>query len=239
MATEMQQLEIEMVQGMYPDTFIHVSDEPPAYAIGFSASVDDPIELKLTITYSDPNYPEEGGLPALVVENMSKERRLPVEKIRSELQAIAEEHAGMHCAVVLLQHCQDFLTTFVQEEEKVLLQKRGDALSAASTTAVVVDNTIRVGNAVTKENFLEWQKKHLTEKAAVRAELLKKNFKESASKLSGRQLWDSTIRNADWELFDSGDGDAVDLDDAGFEYALEEEEEENFDDTEGGEAANE
>lgn len=226
MATEMQQLEIEMVQGMYPENYIHVSDEPPTYAIGFCATADDPIELKLTISYPDATYPEEGGLPSLVVENVSKDRRLPVERIRSELQAIAEEHAGMHCAVVLLQHCQDFLTTFVQEEEKVLLQKRGDAINAASTTVVAVDNTIRVGNAVTKENFLEWQKKHLGEKAAIKAEWMKKNFKESASKLSGRQLWDSTIRNADWELFDSGDGDAVDLDDAGFEYALEEEEEE-------------
>lgn len=234
--TEMQVMEMEMVEGMYSEHFERLGDDPLTYSVAFSASPDAPIELKLTVSYTDPAYPEEGGVPALVVDNVSKERRIQTDKLAAELQAMAVEHSGMHCVVVMLQRCQEFLTTLAEEEDRAALQKRGDAMSAASTEKVVIDPTIRMGNAISRELFLAWQTKHLADKKAAKMELMKKFARESASKLTGRQLWDSTLRNADWELFGAeGDGEAVDLDDAGFEYEFDEENVEDEGHVDGGE----
>ncbi|CUG67508.1 Hypothetical protein, putative [Bodo saltans] len=221
-ATEMQQMEVDMIEGMYPDHYTFVSADPPSFAVTFSATPEDPQELRTIITYSDKSYPEE-GCPTLTVENISKDRRFPVHQLKEELDSMAQQNMGMHVAALMLQRSQEWLTSVVEEHDKLQLNKRGEAISAAANagSAPVIDPTIRMGNAITRDLFEEWRIKHMDEKHARRAEEAKRTYKDTVSKLTGRQLWDSTIRNADWELFGGaaeGDEEVVDFDAAGFEY---------------------
>ena len=210
-------MEIDMVSGLFADTFSLISDDPPQYSVTLSATPEDPQELLVKVSYLSEGYPESGPAPQFLVESISATRRIPVGTLMKDLEEGAAELSGVHCVVALLQRCQDFLTQSKEEMDRQQLQRRGEAMAAASNI-VAVDPTVRMGNIVTRELFEEWQSKHLAAKAAVKAELAKLK-KECASKLSGRQLWDTTLRQADWELFGEG-GDAVDSDDAGFEFEL-------------------
>jgi hypothetical protein len=216
-ATELQQMEIDMVAGLFADTFQIVSADPPSYSVTLSATPDDPQELLVRVTYVSDEYPEAGAPPQFDVESISASRRIPVGPLMKDVGEASRELLGVHCVVAMLQRCQEFLTQVKEDMERQQLQRRGDALSAASSISTV-DPTVRMGNIVTRELFEEWQSRHLAAKAALRAEQ-NKIRKESASKLSGRQLWDTTLRQADWELFGEG-GDAVNIDDAGFDFEL-------------------
>jgi hypothetical protein len=216
-ATEMQQMELEMVSGLYADTFAMVSEDPPSYTVTLSATPDDPQELLVKVTYVSEAYPEEGPPPLFDMECISATRRFAVVQLAKDVAEAAAELSGVHCVLALLQRCQEFLTTSKEELDRAQLQKRGDAMTAASTITAV-DPTVRMGNIVTRDLFEEWQTRHLAAKAILRAEQNKAR-KETASKLSGRQLWDTSLRQADWELFGEG-GDAVNIDDAGFDFEL-------------------
>ncbi|KAG5506754.1 hypothetical protein GH5_05968 [Leishmania sp. Ghana 2012 LV757] len=201
-ATEMQEMEMEMVQGMY-DTYEHLSDDPPSYCVSLAATEEEPPQLKVIITYPTEEYPESA--PCVVtVECIAKARRIQVGAITKQIATICEENIGMHSAVLVLQQVQEFLSRAFEEEEKADLLRRGEAIAAEAakrTGAVEVDPTIRLGTAVTRELFEEWSRKHHAEKAKARAEREKKDVKVSASKLSGRQLWDNSLKTADWALF--------------------------------------
>ncbi|AYU78340.1 RWD domain-containing protein [Leishmania donovani] len=200
--TEMQEMEMEMVQGMY-DTYERLSDDPPSYCVSLAATQDEPPQLRVIITYPTEEYPESA--PCVVaVECISKARRIPVGAITKQIASTCEENIGMHSVVLVLQQVQEFLSRAVEEEEKADLLRRGEVMAseaAKRTGAVEEDPTIRVGAAVTRELFEEWSRKHNAEKAKARAEREKKAVKVSASKLSGRQLWDNSLKSADWALF--------------------------------------
>ncbi|KAG5480367.1 hypothetical protein LSCM4_06133 [Leishmania orientalis] len=202
LATEMQEMEMEMVQGMY-DTYEHLSDDPPSYCVSLAATEEEPPQLKVIITYPTEDYPESA--PCVVtVECIAKARRIQVGAITKQIATTCEENIGMHSAVLVLQQVQEFLSRAFEEEEKADLLRRGEAIAAEAakrTGAVEVDPTIRLGTAVTRELFEEWSRKHHAEKAKARAEREKKDVKVSASKLSGRQLWDNSLKTADWALF--------------------------------------
>lgn len=212
-ATEMQQMEMDMVQGMY-DSYKLLSEDPPQYSVDLAASMEDPPELRVTITYSTEDYPESAPC-AVAVENVSKKRRIPTGNLTKELTAACENNVGAHSVILLLQQAQEYLSNFAEEEEKADLVRRGEALNAAASTNLIEDPTIRIGTAVTKDLFAEWSRKRLLEKSRARADRERQEKKDVGSKLTGRQLWDSTLKTADWELF-GGDGgveeDAEDVD---------------------------
>lgn len=228
-ATEMQQMEIDMVQGMY-DTFEFLSEDPPTYTVLMAPSVDDPAELRVTITYPVEDYPETAPCD-VQIESISKNRRIQTAELSKLVTALCEENLGMHVVVLVLQTAQDFLCTNAEQEEKAELVRRGEALEAAAAKTAP-DPTIRLGTAVTKELFYEWSRKHHAEKARRRAEAeAKRSQKASASALTGRQLWDSTLRSADWELFGAAEtnaeeGAVVDVD---YDLRNDELNEEDFD----------
>ncbi|KAK7202176.1 RWD domain-containing protein [Novymonas esmeraldas] len=201
-ATEMQEMEMEMVQGMY-DTYVLLSDDPPSYCVSLAATEEEPPQLKVTITYPSEEYPESAAC-GVAVECIAKARRIQVGAITKQLAATCEENIGMHSVVLVLQQVQEFLSHAVEEEEKADLLRRGEVMAAEATKragAVEEDPTIRLGTAVTRELFDEWSRRHNAEKAKARAERETKEARTSASKLSGRQLWDNSLRSADWELF--------------------------------------
>jgi hypothetical protein len=221
--TDMQLMERDMIANMYAEAFENLCDDPPTYSLYFSPSMGEPHELKATVVYPDGSYPDGEGSPIITVECVSKKHRIQLQKLEAELAEMAASMPGMPVVAMLCQHIQEFLSGFVHDAEKHQLQQRADAMAEASTIKVTVDPTIRMGNAVTKENFLEWQKEHLAAKRARMEEEERKQNSSKVSKLTGRQLWDTTIRNADWELFDA-DEDGAWLDGAGFDYTPGEEE---------------
>lgn len=217
-ATELQQMEMDMVESMY-DTFALVTADPtPEYTVLLAASENDPHELLITVKYPSEDYPETAPCEA-VAESISKSRRVQTSNMNREVAAMLEENCGMHTVVMALQQFQEFLTSFAEEEEKADLIRRGevlDAAAAAKRNPVAADPTIRLGMAVTKELFEEWSAKRKAERLK---KLLAENNKKDklvGSKLSGRQLWDNTVASAEWELFgeegDGGDGEVLDFD---------------------------
>lgn len=213
----MQQMEMEMVQGMY-DTFTLLSDDPPSYCVSLAATEDEPPQLKVTITYPTEEYPESA--PCVVgIECIAKARRIQVGNITKQVATTCEENIGMHTVILVLQQIQEFVAHAVEEEEKADLVRRGEVMTAEAVKRsgpVEEDPTIRLGTAVTRELFDEWSRKHNAEKAKVRAEREKREAKVSASKLSGRQLWDNSLKSADWALFgaenEEDGGEDVDFD---------------------------
>lgn len=228
-ATDDQQMELDMIQAMFDTAFTQISEDPPRFTVSISNTPDDPPEFLVRVEYP-VGYPDEVP-PIISIESVAVSRRINVNKVTTEVRTIAEENVGMHSITGVLQHVQAFLCQYLDDEEKALLVKKGKDLEEKHKSTVKMDPTIRMGNSVTPELFMEWQKKHLAEKAARKAAELKKQAKAAtASKLSGRQLWDRSINEADWDLFAAGsddgdDYDGMDLDDAGYEYAFQSDEE--------------
>nr|CCC89307.1 unnamed protein product [Trypanosoma congolense IL3000] len=209
-ATEMQQMEMDMVQGMY-DTYTLTSEDPPTYSVLLAAADDEPAELRVTVVYDSEDYPETAA-PTVRLEHLSKTRRMPTAALSKEIAELCEEQIGMHCVISVLQKAQEYLTEFAQMEEKAELQRRGEALAKSSVTAAAHDPTIRVGNAVTRELFEEWSQKRRVERLRER----EANEKKISGKLTGRQLWDAAIKNTEWDLFcGSDDEQDVDLSELG------------------------
>ncbi|KEG12241.1 RWD domain containing 1 [Trypanosoma grayi] len=200
-ATEMQLMEMDMVQGMY-DSYELCSTEPPTYSVLLAATADDAPELRVTIVYDTEDYPETAP-PTVRLEHIAKNRRMQTTALTKEVEELCAEHIGMHSVISVLQRVQEHLTDYVATEEKAELQRRGDALSSAAAAAAAPDPTLRIGTAVTRELFEGWSKKHMAEKLRLRETFEKK----ATGKLTGRQMWDDTIKNADWELFDGSDGE--------------------------------
>lgn len=219
---------MEMVQGMY-DTYTLLSSDPPSYCVSLAATEDEPPQLRVTITYPTEDYPESA--PCVVnIECIAKARRIQVGTIMKQVAATCNENVGMHSVILVLQQIQEFVAHAVEEEEKADLIRRGEVMTAEAVKRsgpVDDDPTIRLGTAVTKELFEEWSKKHNAEKAKVRAEREKREARVSASKLTGRQLWDNSLKSADWALF-GGENEEEDAEDVDFD-ALEELDEDEFD----------
>eukprot|EP00744_Colponema_vietnamica_P015736 GILI01022068.1.p1 GENE.GILI01022068.1~~GILI01022068.1.p1 ORF type:complete len:246 (-),score=49.77 GILI01022068.1:45-749(-) len=191
------------------------------YSVGVCHSGDDTPDVKVTVTYPT-GYPETAS-PTFIIESVSSKRRIQCANCLKEVKAIAEESIGMHCVTNVLQHIQSFIDESNDEAEKAALSKQGKENDNNSKSVVKSDPTIRMGNIVTPELFMEWQVKHLAEKAARKALETKKIISKSAGKMSGKQIWDVSIKDADWKLFEEGENGGLDVDEAGYEFALHDE----------------
>lgn len=224
-------MEIDMVNAMFGDHFEMLPEDKdgcPCYSVGICHSGDDVPDLKVTVTYP-AGYPETAS-PTFVIESISSKRRIQCASCLKEVKDIAEESIGMHCVTNVLQHIQTFLDESHEEAEKAALSRLGKEMSDNSKTVVKSDPTIRMGNIVTPELFKEWQTKHLAEKAAKKAAEMKKIISKSAGKMTGKQIWDVSIKDADWQLFEAAEGaGGLDVDEAGYEFMLHDEDGERFD----------
>ncbi|KAG8342197.1 hypothetical protein TRVL_06974 [Trypanosoma vivax] len=197
----MQQMEMDMVQGMY-DSYTLCSEDPPTYSVVLAATEDGPQELRVTIVYDTEEYPES-AVPTVQLEYIGKHRRMSTATLSKEIAELCEAQIGMHSVISVLQRVQEYLTEYAEMEEKAELARRGQALmsAAAATTTVVHDPTIRMGTAVTRELFEEWNRKRREQKLRESGGVNKTN-----DKLTGRQLWDAALKSTEWELFESPDG---------------------------------
>lgn len=208
-ATEMQQLEMEMVQGMY-DTFELEAEDPPTYSILLAPTADDAPQLKVIVCYPSEEYPETAAC-SVTIESIAKGQRIQIGNISKQVTATCQDNIGMHSVVLVLQEIQGFLSQLASEEEKADLHRRGEAMEAAAAlrSSAAADPTICIGTALTRELFEEWSRKHNAERERLRTEEEKKAAKLAVSKLTGRQLWDNSLKSADWTLF-GGDGEEED-----------------------------
>ena len=203
--TDDQQMEYDMLQAMYPEHLSEVTTDGatglPTYHLDVSIDVDAPNELRMHVVLPEA-YPNE-GTPVIRLESISTTRRIQTDALAKQLAAAAEENCGMHSVSVLLQTAQEFVRDM-------------DSGKHEETSEMEVDPTIRLGRAVTRDLFDEWRLKHRAEKDARNAAGLAKIAKAVAGKLTGRQVWDRTLKEADWELFNGGaeveDGDDIDYD---------------------------
>lgn len=231
-ATEMQEIEMEMVKSMYEDHYQVLSLDPfPVYTVLLAIDASDRPELCITVSYPNEDYPSSAACTA-VAESVSKHRRVQVTAINSTVAVTLEENIGMHTVVMALQQFQEFLINFAEEEEKAERNRRGEQMKEdeEKQNETVRDPTIRLGVGVTRELFAKWS----ADRAAERSKALAKEEKavkavSITAKLTGRQLWDNSVASAAWELFsENDDGEAVDIDmyDIG---NTEEDEEEDYD----------
>ena len=194
-------MEIEMISAMFGD---HVNvleggeGGMPAFTVDIAPDPDAKAELRILVQYP-PGYPEEEPCLA-TAESISSNRRIQIEPLNAAMKEIATDAVGSHSATLILQRAQEFL--FEVDKPKEAKPKEEE----------VKDPTIRMGNAVTPEIFAAWRAKFDAEKLAKITKQQKAEAAAKASKLTGRQLWDSSLKQADWELFTGGDDDGDDED---------------------------
>jgi hypothetical protein len=202
-----QQMEYDMLQAMYPEHLSEVTTSPdglPAFYLDVSVDVDAPVELRLNVVLP-PAYPSEAA-PKVAVESISTSRRVQTEALLKQLRASADENIGTHCIAILLQTAQEYMRDI------------DSGNSRKEETSTDVDPTIRLGRSVTRDLFDDWRLVHRAAKAArIAIETAKMNA-AIKGKLTGRQLWDKTIKEADWTLF-AAEADAVDGDDIEYDFA--------------------
>lgn len=213
-------MEYDMLAVMYPE---HVSEPVaapsgnPSYHVAIAKEVEVAPELRLSVELP-ADYPES-VTPTISVDCTTSQRRIMTKPLLERLNSVATENIGITSVAALVQTAQDFL------------HELDSAAAAAARKAVddaaEVDPTIRMGRTVTDELFRDWVDKFRAERAAAAlAKLGEKSASTSKNKLTGRQLWDRTIKDADWQLFGAGTADeADDGDDVDYDFGDEEEEE--------------
>lgn len=220
-----QLMELDLIRAMFPDgavSEVHACtkhDNLPAFTVQIARENDAPNEIALTVAYP-PGYPEE-QTPFFILECVSSTRRIPLDALLQDLQTIAAENSGTHCVSPAVQKCQEFLFDFDAAADKA---KKSD------DKKVDIDPTIRLGTPLTAELFNEWKERRAMMRGGGAAAIATATAAAAAKsqRLTGRQMWDATLKNADWALFKDGEGGATADDDDGedIDYTFGEEEEE-------------
>ena len=237
-----QRMEYEMLSCMYPELVgpVEVTTGTDWGTHGpFMYRIQIPNESEINDSTGAPHneidmrlilpegYPDEGKMPVILLESISTVRRVQCEPLRKELVTVAEENAGMASITNLFEHAKEWLSSLKSREEQAKSQATEKSWEAekAKGPGVVADPTIRMGRMVTSELFYEWLEEFKAEKAALREKELKKLKKhKEESKLTGKQMWDQSIKQTDWSLF-KGDKDT----DKEGGAAVEDDEEEDID----------
>jgi hypothetical protein len=198
------QMEYDMLTAMYPE---HVSEVGPSTIRGMTAlpgftvnvSKDGELAPELKLSLALPElYPSEA--PAEIrVESIATVRRLQVAPLQAELKAMCTP--GEYVLVALLQRCQEFLHETDAAAMASEREARQREINAADT-----DPTIRLGQSVTTDLYVDWRAKFDAERAANRSDAVKAAAK--ANKVTGKQMWIAEIaaKNAAF-INPNGDGD--------------------------------
>jgi hypothetical protein len=220
----------------------------PTVRILVTRAIDMPPELVLWLGFHDSNYPGNGGEECIPLIQIEREENAEI-KHRPEMfteMAItaAKAEAGQMCINQVYQRIVDGMA----EADETAAKKAGnDARSAAEREieAANVDPTIRIGTQLTPEIFKEWKAKFDAERlaklkkgdgakkvsladAAAAASAASSGTDSSKKvRLTGKQMWDQTMANADWKLFaGEADGEEEDIEDIDFVFEDEEDEDE-------------
>lgn len=216
----------------------------PSVRILVTRSVEVEPELVLWFGFHDANYPGNGGDECIPLIEVQLEENAPI-KYRPEFftnmaREAAKAEAGQMCINQVYQRVVDGMVEADELEAKKAARGAGGDEEGSKS---VVDPTIRLGTQLSLEVFHEWKAKFDAEKLARKAkEAGKKGTTTTAAaaaaassdkvRLTGRQMWDQSIKNADWKLFEKeAGGDDDDGEDIDFVFDDEEGEEgeEDFD----------
>mgnify|MGYP001579009892 CR=1 FL=1 len=227
-----QQLEYELLQGVFNEGVGDIDRDRktgfPSFPVRLGKEAEAEHEICITVTLP-VGYPEAAP-PMFEFECLSVSRRIQPDRFLTEANAMVAENSGMPIIMMVLQRMQDLLLEMDADKQK----KLEDA--AASDTR---DPTVRLGQPLTIDMFKRWQVEHTNAKAAKQAatgggdiagsSAAAAGSSGAAVRLTGRQLWDTTLRNADWQLFSDVTGPAgEDADDEDFVFELPDEDEEGL-----------
>lgn len=169
-------------------------------------------DLILWMGFPSASYPgaDASCVPLIKIElDPSAPIRHRPEEFEKEAKATALAEAGQMCINQVYQRCVDLLAEFEQQRDKAA----HSAAAAAAESSAVKDPTIRVGTQLTVESFKAWKVEFEADRAKKAAKEAALRARESANKsrLTGKQMWDTTLKSADWKLFEKaadGTGDA-------------------------------
>ena len=217
--------------------------EIPSVRILVAKAMDVQPELVLWIGFHDSNYPGQGGEECVPKIEVLLEENAPIKHRPEAFTEMAREAAkaegGQMCINQVYQRIVDGMLEAEEAEAKKAAAKAGGKDDGDAHSGFV-DPTIRLGTQLTPEVFKEWKAKFDAENAAKKLKQMgKKAIAEAAAqqdakkmKLTGKQMWDQSIKNADWELFEkAGSGNTGDDDDDGedidFVFGDDDDEDEN------------
>jgi hypothetical protein len=226
-------MEIEMLRAIAGDDNVP-ADQPapspdapasmrsfPCLRVLVARETGVPPELVLWFGFHDASYPGggEASIPHIKVE---LEPNAPINHRPEEFETRAKEVAlaegGQMCLNQVYQSCVDGLVAAEEAKERAASGAAAAAADAVAAAGAAADPTIRIGNMMTSEVFVAWKTEFDAERARRAAKESAAAAKRADSpnkvRLTGKQMWDQTLKSADWKLFERVEGQDGDDDDA-------------------------
>ncbi|KAI0065352.1 RWD-domain-containing protein [Artomyces pyxidatus] len=223
--------EFEVLESIYPDEFIKLSErdiridvEPDDLEDG-----EDTLKLALNVTYTD-EYPD--ALPELSLEAIDGEvEDTEIESLLDSTRTVGEENLGMAMTFTIVSHLREQLSALIRTRSELRRKRAADE----EQKALEAEEARTRGTPVTVASFLEWKAKFDKEMAVKKAreddERLKglstkekEEYKKIGSRLTGRQLFerDKNLDVSDDSLLEEG---TVSVDISQYERTREDEDE--------------
>ncbi|WFD41124.1 Protein gir2 [Malassezia japonica] len=236
--------ELEVLESIYVDELDKISSEqlrirviPEDYEEGKTYPT-----LSLEVKYT-PEYPDappdmcirvvedEGEVlgPAPQTEAANTEEEEPfvtdsregVQKLRGELDEVANDSLGMPMVFTLASHLRESLTAYIQSKAR----EADEAASRKREAEIAAEEEKFRGTAVTVERFKAWRAEFLKKQAQLREKAEadhmasmsnkeREEYKRFKTKPSGRELFskqgaveedkdaDESVKEVDWALYD-------------------------------------
>lgn len=232
MSSEVLAEEFEVLESIYPTELSKISDvevrievEPEELEDGI-----EPVKLTLDVRYPD-GYPDV--LPELSLEPLEGEvDEREIQHLIEELLKVGEENLGMAMTFTLVSHLREQLVTLVRDRA----ERRRKEEMERERLALEAEEAKTRGTPVTRESFFAWKAKFDKEMAERKAredeEKMKgmtpkerEEYKKSATRLTGRQLFERNrdLAASDDNLVEEG---TVSIDASQYEREIREDEEE-------------
>eukprot|EP00759_Apiculatamorpha_spiralis_P038507 PhF_6_TR37663/c0_g1_i2/m.56047 len=205
----MQRAELESLVSIFGEELLILSDcenpedpvntlEPP---VRFTITLQPYIQVRFEFP---PGYPDTEPLDISVsLLKRTKNLQQGIKALEADLAELSQQLIGSPSALMLLSRCQTF-TEDGGEKAAGATQVQDDGDD--------VDPTIRVGTTCTMEVFQAWKEKFDAEMAARAAATPTTAPSSTAGAVgatgkrpTGKQMFESSLKNADWSLFDGED----------------------------------
>lgn len=193
---EEQELEIEAIESIYPDSFDVVSKNPTVFNLKVFSEEDfevDTFGVNLQFTYA-PKYPEEKLQYKLSMvkdgeeDDEESDADSDVDKeLCEKLCQMIDQHIEENVGMVMVFDVVSIVQDYVNEEKDNIKQRREDEKERIEREEKEAEAKKCHGTRVTVASFMEWKDKFMAEIRAIEEEKKKASMKNK--KMTGKEIF--------------------------------------------------